>query len=1162
MRLSRLSLECYGNFANTALELDATPGRINLIVAPNGAGKSVLRRAVSELLFGIHPQTPMGFQYDYNRMRLVTTAAATSTEPAFAFARRKGRTNTLTNPDGQPIHPSLPNRLPREAERKRLERLFMLDSATLREGGKALLQTDGDLADALLSSAGDLGSARALAADLAARRDDAAPERKSARAPFYAASQDWADASTRLASTIARPAAVEEQERLHAEAAAAKQAANARAASARAELARLARVRSTRRHLEDLDVAAAWLEAHAGATPLPSGAGATLDEAKAACVKAERDAADATLRQATAADTLAALVVDDPALAEADAIEQVTAALLQSVTSRADIPKRQRELSEAQGAIARLLRELSSPCDPAQAAAEVRPATDIAEARALVAEAASLSSTQSAAASNATGAAERLAQAEDDLAALPAPADIEALQSAVAEATADGDPVRQAQAADRASAEAAAALAAETARVPGAAVGAAELAALAVPAEATLARLDRALTQARSQAQAAETRQAEDATELAATRARLADLTGARPLPDEAAVAAARSHRDRGWALVFARLGGQGSAEAEAAYAPGTPLPLAFERAMAAADALADRRAEEFARLATAAELRTGIARHQAALAESTDRARLGHAAVQAAEAAWAAALGPAGLAPTAGLAEVRAFLAARDRVIAALLAERMARDAAQTLAQRQAAHAAALAAALHTPPDTLPRLLNAARQRITAAERSVALRQAATRTLVTARRAAAKSVETLAAAEAAMTAWTAKWEVSLARLRRPAGEPPAVTAAVLDRLVQLPAQVDAAATAQGRLAEMTAQLETFTKSCLAIAARLGEPGDTPEAVARRLGARLTAARATQAQSNTLRKQAEDALQRRRAATEALTRAQAALQAAIKQTGGETLEEAERSVALAAECTEQETARAAALARLREDGDGRDVATLRAEIAATPPDALAEAKLAAEAEEAASQQAAQEAAAQEERAEGTLRGLAAGQDAARAATDRQAAAARLSRVLEDALVQHLAAAMLDHGLQAVEAIGSSNHRLARISETFARLTLGAYTRLVPGGEGKDSDSFGRIVAHEAGGAEKHIAELSEGTRDQLYLALRLVAVEDHVQNAPPLPFVADDILQTSDDARARAAMEALVGLSQHVQVILLTHHPHLVAVAEGLPVHLPPWVAR
>jgi uncharacterized protein YhaN len=32
-------------------------------------------------------------------------------------------------------------------------------------------------------------------------------------------------------------------------------------------------------------------------------------------------------------------------------------------------------------------------------------------------------------------------------------------------------------------------------------------------------------------------------------------------------------------------------------------------------------------------------------------------------------------------------------------------------------------------------------------------------------------------------------------------------------------------------------------------------------------------------------------------------------------------------------------------------------------------------------------------------------------------------------------------------------------------------------------------------------------------------------------------------------------MEALVALSHHVQVIVLTHHPHLLQIAQGLPVH-------
>ncbi len=1154
MRLRRLRLECYGNFADTTLELDDRPGTLNLVVAPNGAGKSVLRRAISELLFGIHPQTPMGFRFDYNRMRLMAGAAFPDGQ-ALGFARRKGRANTLTGHDGQPPHPSLPNRLPRETERKRLERLFMLDSAALREGGKALLQTDGDLADALLSSAGDLGSARTLATDFAARRDEAAPERKSARTPFYAAGEDWTAASARLAETLAKPAAVDAQERARAEAAAVREAANARAAAARAELARLARVRSTRRHLRDLDAAAAWLDANPAAPLLPQTAIDALDAAKAALAEAEREAAAARQLHAAAASELAGVAADPAVLAEAAAIEHLAATLAQATSARTDIPKRERELADARAGIGRLLRDLSSPADPADAAAELRPAADIAAARALFAGRAGLEAARITAAGAAADAQERLAQAEDDLAALPAAADTEALQAALAEATADGDPVRLAQAAAAASTEAAARLAAELARVPAWPGSAAALAALALPAEATLARLDRALTQARAQADAAAARQAQDAAALAADRQRLADLTGGRTLPDAASLAAARAHRDQGWALVFARLGGEPDPAAEAAYAPGTPLPLAFQHAMAAADAVADRRVQEAARLATAAELQTGIDRHAAALAASTAQARHHHGAAQDAATAWDAAIAVTALPAASGLAELRSFIAARDKVIQALESERNADAAVEATTRRQAGHAAQLAAALHTTPDSLPRLLGAARQRVAASERSAASRQALARTLVTARRAAANAATARDQAAAAMAAWTVRWQDALARLRRPADEPPDATAAVLDALIALPPHVEAADTAQRRIAEMRSELDRFAAACAAAAATLDDAGGDPAAAVARLATRLQAARDADARRVVLAGQATAAAARDQAAAAALARAQATLGAATHGVGAATVAEAEARVALAAQRLAQDAAHAAALARLHEDGDGRSIATLRAEGEATPAEAAAEATQHAEAANAAAQAAAQGAAAEQERAEGELRRLAAGQDAVRAAADRQAAAARLSRVLEDALVQHLAASMLDQGLHAVEATGSANGRLLRLGETFARLTGGAYDRLSPADDGKDSEAYGRLVAHEAGGGEKHIGQLSEGTRDQLYLALRLVAVEDHVQSAPPLPFVADDILQTFDDTRARAALEALVGLSHHVQVILLTHHPHVGQIAAGLPVH-------
>ena len=81
---------------------------------------------------------------------------------------------------------------------------------------------------------------------------------------------------------------------------------------------------------------------------------------------------------------------------------------------------------------------------------------------------------------------------------------------------------------------------------------------------------------------------------------------------------------------------------------------------------------------------------------------------------------------------------------------------------------------------------------------------------------------------------------------------------------------------------------------------------------------------------------------------------------------------------------------------------------------------------------------------------------------------------------------------------------------------------------------------------------KAVKDLSEGERDQLFLALRMAAIEDHVATTSPLPFVCDDILQTFDDDRATAAMQALVQLSENVQVILLSHHRHLAGLSARL----------
>ena len=76
--------------------------------------------------------------------------------------------------------------------------------------------------------------------------------------------------------------------------------------------------------------------------------------------------------------------------------------------------------------------------------------------------------------------------------------------------------------------------------------------------------------------------------------------------------------------------------------------------------------------------------------------------------------------------------------------------------------------------------------------------------------------------------------------------------------------------------------------------------------------------------------------------------------------------------------------------------------------------------------------------------------------------------------------------------------------------------------------------------------------MSSGTRDQLYLALRLATLEWRLENHEPMPFVADDILVNFDDDRSEATLKALAKLSKKNQVILFTHHRQIVETVESI----------
>ncbi len=161
------------------------------------------------------------------------------------------------------------------------------------------------------------------------------------------------------------------------------------------------------------------------------------------------------------------------------------------------------------------------------------------------------------------------------------------------------------------------------------------------------------------------------------------------------------------------------------------------------------------------------------------------------------------------------------------------------------------------------------------------------------------------------------------------------------------------------------------------------------------------------------------------------------------------------------------------------------------------------------------------------------------QQAQDALAEARSAAERYARV-------HVARMLLRAGIDRFRK-QQQGPRLRAAGRHFALLTGGRYERLIV-----DYDAAGRAVllAIRDIGTECPVEALSEGARDQLYLALRIAAIDSYIIHSEPLPFNADDLLVHFDDIRAAAAIALLAELGQTSQVILFTHHDHIAALAE------------
>jgi hypothetical protein len=167
-------------------------------------------------------------------------------------------------------------------------------------------------------------------------------------------------------------------------------------------------------------------------------------------------------------------------------------------------------------------------------------------------------------------------------------------------------------------------------------------------------------------------------------------------------------------------------------------------------------------------------------------------------------------------------------------------------------------------------------------------------------------------------------------------------------------------------------------------------------------------------------------------------------------------------------------------------------------------------------------------------------------DAEAAVVSRQAEVARLT---ETWAILALQRKLLEDVL---EGFGSSDTRplLDHAGQLLERLTDGRWVAL----RAEDDGVSRKLRVMRADNTPCDTGQLSEGTADQVFFAVRLAAVAElHNERVKAgdvaLPLVLDDVLMAFDEVRVRSALEILASLAPGLQVIVFTHHQHVAEAA-------------
>ena len=1139
MRIARLDLIRFGKFTNHTLTFPAAATDLHLVFGPNEAGKSTLRQALLDWLYGIHARTPYNFKHAYATMEIggkIEDADAKSVE----FRRFKRTTNYLVTANGTTITDTDLAPWLDHTNRESFERMFAIDHAKLVAGEQSIVESGGDSGRMLFQATvgvTDLEKIR-KAMDDEAKDLWGLPRRKEA---LYSVGEDrFEKAKSTIAGVSLTASRWEEADRALKTAQAAEEGVQAGVNSFVTRERVLERVKRVAVPLQQYHDALAARKTLGIPALLPEGADSAFAIAEAASEKAkiERTLLDRT--QVEAAAKLRGITQAPALVAHKARIETLGARL--AIYSKAvfDLPSVEAEIATVQEAVAAAARHLDwHEVDQAAVGKKVPSTLLRDDLSSLLKREQGLAHAVDTALTAHDAKVAVIAALDEQIAGAPQAAEFPALTGALAEARALNYTAMLAAAK-------AAKKTAEGQQADGFAAllpwqGTAEtLRTQTPPAQSETTRF----TVTRSELEALRKSADDDRQhkELALALARVAsehhereyELVSADALRDQ------RIQRDRLWQALRSR---QKDLDAEGS---------AYEREVRDADALADRRYDSADHIAKGRELGEAVLKLDIEVQELCRRIEGLDAKVEALDEAWNVRVAAAGF--FLPLDQYPAWIKARDSALVAADAARKSREAQEALEdqgqQAVTALCAGLAQAGVASTDTDLAALIARAESVNAEHLAARTRRSG---WVADCVRHVQSLPPLATAFARANGALEDWRAERARLLGKAGLSNATGAAGTERALLLFGEIEKNCRLATDLARRTQQMKdeiaTFTGDAqsLATACAPALVALPPADISDKLTRLLREAEKAQTESESLADAMTDTQNLITANDRDEAAAAARLAPLYPAANVTTKDQLRTAIAHWTACREADAQVNATRKAVIDFGGGPPFAVLETEVAAEDLNLL-DAELATVREQLVVAHTRMTTAVEvRTKAEADL-GQYVGQDTAvRAEADKQDALLVMREAAEGHLRVALGAKLLTWALNRYSK--KKQESLLKIAgDIFAKLTLGAFKGL---GLDDDTNLVSTLYAYRANGSRLAIGKgLSTGTEAQLYLALRLALLHQHLDQRPAIPFLGDDLFLGWDEERSAAGIEVLAELAKRTQVILLTHSHRLMEIAQ------------